>query len=250
MKIALGCAGLLLTLATSASATQLNIAWDNCVGDGGTVDKAFACNTNSGRSTLVLSLVTPTGGISRMTGAEALVYVATSNGAVDLPMWWSTFNAGTCREPGLSANTIISDNAVHCLDGWSGQASAQALAAYWIDWDGPGTARIDMGAGLPEGTSLTLDDTDEYFLFNCRIAYSGTVGGACPGCSSPACLLFHGLDIAQSSGDVNQFVATGPRTMVSWQGGGASIPYFPYCPASQATPAARRTWGEIKSLYR
>ncbi|HTR97839.1 MAG TPA: hypothetical protein VMH61_08055 [Candidatus Acidoferrales bacterium] len=232
------CALLLLTASVSArAATSLNIGWSDCVGDGGTLDKTFACNTNSGSATLVLSF-TPPAPIPQLSGAQAFVYLATSNGSAALPLWWSMFNAGTCRGNVLSANAVISDAAVNCLDTWSAEAGVAGISAYTMNWDGPGAALIEMVASVPPNELQSLDATSEWFLFNVKITYAATVGTSCTGCSSPATLIFRELDVSQPIG-VGDFRLTtaGPRSLATWQGG-------------FATPAQNKSWGMLKSLYR
>ncbi|HTR97836.1 MAG TPA: hypothetical protein VMH61_08040 [Candidatus Acidoferrales bacterium] len=245
-KLLLLSGALLLMSVAVASAAQLNIAWTNCVGDAGATDKTFACNTNNGNATAVLSFTPPTGGIPQMSGAEAYVYVATSNGASALPLWWSMFNAGTCRASALTANASIPSSAANCFDAWNAQAGVAGVAAYNMSWNGPGTALIDCAAAVPPSQLQSLDDQSEWFLFNVKIAYTGTVGPTCPGCSTPACLYFAKLDVSEPVG-VGDFhmTASGPRTFATWQGGGIGLPG---CPA--ATPTNNKSWGQLKSLYR
>ena len=245
-KLLLLCGALMLMSVAIAQASALNVAWTNCAGDGGTTDKAYACNNNNGSATMVLSFQAPTGGVPQMSGAEAFVYVATSNGASALPAWWSMFNSGTCRPSVLSANATVPSSAVNCFDAWNASAGVAGVAAYNMNWNGPGTALIDCAAAVPPSQLQTLDDTSEWFLFNIKITYAGSVGTACPGCSTPACILFHDLLVTEPVGVGDFHInAAGPRTYCTWQGGGVGLPG---CPA--ATPTNNKSWGALKSLYR
>jgi len=246
-KLFLLCVALLLMSVAVAQAEQLNIAWTNCIGDGGTVDKTSACTSNNGTAgILVLSFTPPSGGIPTMSGAEAFLYVATSNGASALPKWWDMFNAGTCRQAALTGNVAISSSAANCFDGWSGAALVGGVIGYTENYNGPGSAMIDCAAAVPATALQNLDDASEWFLFNVKIANTASVGTACPGCLSPACILFHNLDVTQPVG-VGDFhlTASGPRTFATWQGGALGAPG---CPA--ATPTSNKSWGALKTLYR
>jgi len=244
-KLLLLCGALLLMSAAVAQAAQLNIAWTNCTSDGGTTDKTSACTSNSGSQTLVVSFVAPSGGIGQMSGAEAYLYVATSNGTAALPKWWDSFNSGTCRTSAITGNVVLPGTASNCLDAWSG-IGVGGLIGYNENANGPGTVLVDMAAAVPSSSLQAIDDADEYFLFNLKIANTGTAGTACPGCLTPACILFHNLDVTQPVG-VGDFhmTASGPRTFATWQGGSVGLPG---CPA--ATPTNNKSWGALKSLYR
>ena len=51
--------GVLAWAPAFAADPDLELAWSDCQGDGGGRNLAFACNTNSGRETLVASFVSP-----------------------------------------------------------------------------------------------------------------------------------------------------------------------------------------------
>ena len=44
---------LVIAVAYNAQAGTLNLRWNDCFGDGGVVNRMFACDTNSGSETLV-----------------------------------------------------------------------------------------------------------------------------------------------------------------------------------------------------
>ncbi|HTR97840.1 MAG TPA: hypothetical protein VMH61_08060 [Candidatus Acidoferrales bacterium] len=248
--------------ATSATPSgELNMAWTNCSVDAGTSDKAFACNTNNGSATLVLSFTAPTAPpIDSLSGAEA--YVDLISASSPLSQWWSMFNSGTCRQSALTGNATIPGSAANCFDAWNAQAGVAGVAAYTIGalsndavaGNLPGVnsgniaqvACIDIGAAVPPSQLQQLQGGQEYFVFNVKVAYTGTVGGACAGCSDPVCLSFSHLRISQPVGIGDWWITTpGPSQTgmnVTWQGGaGANC---------SAVPTKTKTWGALKSMYR
>src|SRR5262245_24181409 len=104
-------AGLLSPLVGHAAG--VNLRWDQCLGDGGVPNKAFACNTNNGARAMVASFVIPAA-MTSFAGEEVIVDLATA--APSLPNWWQFFNAGSCRQNSLVVNANVSPTAVNCVD--------------------------------------------------------------------------------------------------------------------------------------
>jgi hypothetical protein len=63
---------LLLALPALASAGPLKLRWDNCWGDGGVMNKTFACDVNTGQNALVASLV-PDGSLHDIEDMESRI---------------------------------------------------------------------------------------------------------------------------------------------------------------------------------
>jgi len=78
----------------AATPPGVNIRWDNCYDDGGSLNKMFACDTNDGSERLVLSFVLDAAK-SDVAGQEIVVDITTTGPA--LPSWWQFKNPGTCR---------------------------------------------------------------------------------------------------------------------------------------------------------
>ena len=85
-----------LALASVAGAVPnpcgVNVRWANCLGDGGTSNRAFACNTNAGSERIVCSYQTDVV-IPNVSGAEITIDIRAN--AASLPLWWQFKNAGT-----------------------------------------------------------------------------------------------------------------------------------------------------------
>src|SRR5207249_417342 len=85
-------ASLIATAASPATLPGINIRWDNCFSDGGTMNKTFACNTNVGAERAILSVQLDTG----MTGVSGMeIRISLKAVASTLPAWWEFFNVGT-----------------------------------------------------------------------------------------------------------------------------------------------------------
>src|SRR5262245_14527636 len=113
-KVTLLC-GLLLaiTAGVAAAAPGVNIRWTACAGDGGAINRTFACTSNTGQNLLTMSFQVGED-ILQASGQEIVVDLA-SAGAT-LPAWWQMVNSGTCRQGALAVNTAISAAAVNCID--------------------------------------------------------------------------------------------------------------------------------------
>lgn len=227
-----------------------NLRWNNCFGDNGAINRAFACDTNTGTEVLVGSWV-PAWDLTGMSGAEVVIDLASAG--TSLPAWWSFRNAGTCRQAALAMNFIPLPSNVVCMD-WAAGQSAGGIGAYQIGGRGANTARIVAAIAVPSSALANLIGRKEYFAFNLNINHSKTVGtGACAGCTTPVCIVFNRMKMTTQVAAHDTYVQ-GPSNLTdsdyaTWQGG-AGVSSFggTGCPA--ATPTKRETWGAVKSLYR
>jgi len=242
---------LLLLLPALGSAGELNLRWNACWGDGGIMNRTFACTSNSGASVLVGSFVPPLD-ILQVSGLQCVVDLAVAGGS--LPAWWQFKNTGTCRQSSLVYSTTPPLTAVNCVE-WD--SAVGTLVSYTTDLFGPGSARvIGASAALPAPADLTAGQ--EYFAFSLIVSNQNTVGsGACAGCSLGACIGLKQitLTVPPPAGTVDLFVsnnATSDDRLATWQGGAGVLvrksELYLNCP--QATPARGRAWGEVKALYR
>lgn len=238
-----------ITVSSVAHAAGINMAWTDCKADGGPSNRAFACNTNTGTNTLVVSFVAPAG-VTAMSGNELVIDVISTTSP--LPNWWQFKNASTCRQTALSTNFVPPGSLINCIDAWSGQA-AGGIGAYTQTAPGGGWsipsineaqhARMVIAIATPAPGPIDVDL--EYFSGNVLINNSKTVGtGACAGCTDPICIVLNSLKITQDVG-LGDFTLSTPVTansnMVTFQGSGADC---------NAVPVRNTTWGSVKSLYR
>jgi hypothetical protein len=249
-KVTLLC-GLLLAVSASVAAANpgVGIRWSACLSDGGTLNKAFACNANTGGSQIIgtFELGADLGSTS---GEEIIIDLASAS--TPLPDWWGFFNAGTCRQGALAISPAAPLTAANCLD-WAGGLATAGIGAYQIGKRGPNTARIVAASAVPPASLQDLTSATEYFSFALSITNVKTVGtGACAGCLDPVCIVFNSLNMTTPI-LANNVKLTGPSNgtdsnYCTWQGGaGVVTPGGSGCPA--ATPTKNATWGQVKALY-
>jgi len=217
----------------------VNLAWNDCPAEGGLANLDFGCGTNTGVNQAVASFVLPADA-PQVVGIYAVIDVQ----GEALPAWWS-MQSGGCRYGALSYSTdFTAENygaSSHCFDVWQGQAIGGL--DYALNYGGdPGHARFRIVAAVPGNEAKSLVAGREYYGFRMTMNNSKSSGAtSCAGCTSPVTLALSLLQIAQPYG-VGDFNLTAPitRNTATWQGTGGS----------GVTPVARRTWGQIKNLYR
>jgi len=260
-KLILLCGALLALDVTVAAAAQgLNLRWQACIGDGGAFNRAFACDSNTAPSHVLVGGFELGLDMANVSGDEIVIDLSTADFYIQ--PWWQFRNAGSCRLASLALNTTISPAAVACAD-WGNGLSVGGVGAYilggansfpylWLG--GANTARIVAATAVPYDALSQLFAGQEYFSFNVVIDNAKTVGtGACLGCQSPACITFNSLHLTTPVA-ANDRKLTGPANLtdgnfVTWQGGGGVwSERGDGCPA--ATPTRKQTWGAVKSLYR
>jgi hypothetical protein len=242
-KASLLCVALLALSATSAFAGGLNLGWNNCVGDGGTSNKSFACASNTGSNVMVASFI-PTMTSSTVNGNEIVVDLQAAGSS--LPAWWQFKNAGTCRSTSLSVSPTVPATAVNCVDEFAGQATA-GIGAYNIGFGGANRARLVIAEAVPASALTSVAPGSEYFSINVAVSNSKTVGtGACAGCTTPVCIVLNSIKLTAGGGLLDEFIGNvAVSNSVTWQGGAIDGNGCPLAVATHNT-----TWGAVKSLYR
>jgi hypothetical protein len=224
--------GLLAIVAAGRAFAQsggINLAWNNCLGEGGVTDRTRAC-TNAGINDLYLSFVVPQD-IPTCQSSEGILDVQVASQTI--PSWW------------LDSNR------------WGGMAPVGGLCAAWYEPapSGPLTSgpsivqtapwrlRIRFSVSVLPGEEQTVLAGQEYLSHVIRLRFnSGTSND--PGCMTPACFVANEL-LLQQPGTLPATRLQSPYISqhATWRGGG-----FILCPA--AVPAKLYTWGSIKALYR
>ena len=262
----------LLLLALTAGPTLaapnpfgLNLTWDQCHGDGGTANRLFACNTNTGVERLVTSFVVdqPVQNINAM---EIYVHIASDSPV--LPQWWSMKNAGTCRPTSLTFASLPPNPASTVCFDWANGQAVSGVGFYNIGSPGANAARMAAVSAVPIGSGLVLDPGVQYFTGSFQINHQKTVGtGACSGCQIPVCIYYSYMRLFvddQTSAPylvLNTPANTPNSQLATWQSGqfvglqpncdpvtGVCSPSF-IC-STQPVDSRASTWGAVKSLYR
>jgi hypothetical protein len=239
MKKTLLIAGALLALTASmASATGINLYWNDCSPAGGGVgvsDQLNPCTANTGAFLLYASL-NPAPGIEACVGEEGVIDLQTS--AAALSPWWQMRSDG-CRPTSISTQFAFS--VFNCGDPWNGQALGGMDYAY----SGPNRARIRTVCAQPIATAGPLAAGTEYYMFAVKIDKVKSTGtGNCAGCLDAACLVLNSIKITQPTGTAGgdpTYSTPDQSQFATYRGGSAMC---------LATPNQNRTWGSVKALYR
>jgi hypothetical protein len=239
-------AALLLALPwPDAHAQYAHMAWDNCTAEGGSQLRTFACNTNTGSHTLVVSFEWPLPeasllGIDLDLHVLGMEYICVHCPLYPLPSYWLP-----CRSSAISVVTDFTgppfSTSAACIDIF--QARAASGWTYIAPTVGdPGRARIRAVAGLLADQQATLTPGVEYYAYQIRFTNEKTVGeGACSGCCTAVTVALSTLRVIyqEGSGDptsVNLFGTEYPR----WQGSNSIC----------VTSTTSQNWGRVKALYR
>ena len=242
----------------------VNIRWDQCFDDGGTANKVFACDTNSGSERLVASFVVD----REMPDVRSLeFYIQLAGANASWPAWWTFRNAGTCRQFSLALELVPPPGSVNCSDWASGLAAGGV--SFSMGSQGLNTvAQVSGTTGI--SGAATLEPDVEYFLGTLVINHAKTVGtGACGGCDVPVCVIFSQMHVSTSTGANDLWMWNGANwegsQIVSWQNSyvagtvissinpGAGAPQhksITSCVPYSTTSARRPSWGAVKALYR
>jgi len=254
MKKAILLCGMLLALTASVThAAGVNMRWDACFGEGGPVNKTFACNTNNFGNPLVLSFEIDAP-LNQMTGDVLVIDLASTS--LTLPAWWTFIDPSSCRPSALSIAAV--NGTASCID-WSNLQASMNIAAYDVGAHGPNTARIKCLNAVKATQVKNVGPGIEYIVAALTINNDLTTGaGACGGCQTPVCLVFNSCELDTLDPAVSvllDFPAhTGPAVTdhsdyAAWQGGGVPIVNGRQgCPL--AVPTRNATWGSVKALYR
>jgi hypothetical protein len=246
----------------AVSPPGVNIRWDNCYDDGGSANRVFACDTNSGSEQLVCSFVLASP-MSDVSGNEIVVDIVA--GSAGLPAWWALRNIGSCRQTSLTQSLTPPAGSVNCTD-WAGGFASGGIGAYNLGFFGPNSARIVAATAVPASNLASLAANVEYFSMSFLINHAKTVGtGACAGCNVPVCILFQSLNLVTPVSANNRKLYTGANYQGSqialWQNAyatGVSL----NCPNNRPcettfgcttydpTGTHGSTWGAVKALYR
>lgn len=243
----------------------LNLTWEQCYGDGGTANRLFACNTNSGVERLVTSFVVD----QQIANVNAMeIYVNIASDSATLPAWWSMKNTGTCRPTSLTFTTTPPDPASTVCFDWSNAGAVSGIAFYNIGVAGANTVKMAALSAVAIGSGIVLDPGVQYFTGSFVINHAKTVGtGACSGCQVPACLHYSYMRLFVEDQPSTPYLvlntpANTPNSQVAtWQSGqvvglqpncdpvtGVCSPSF-IC-STQPVNSRPSTWGAVKSLYR
>jgi hypothetical protein len=237
-------AGLLLG---APAAAQLRLAWDDC-GEFGHQTETFACRTNEGTHSLILSFEAPSG-VTEMTGMYGEIHLIFPSSPI--PDWWAI---GACRPASvLTGDADFTTGPGSCLDYWQGRAQGAIVfdvGGVYDSW----LAKVRFVQALPAEERGPLTAGSRYYAMRFTLKNSGTVGAdACGGCAVSAVMVPHEILIAQPMGIGDHVLRFGygfehPYDGVAvWECAHLYAGGWGFC---EPTPALPLTWGRVKSLYR
>jgi len=239
---------------------HVKLAWNTCHEDGGAFNRTFACDTNTGTVTLVLS-VTPPVNLPQFNGFVATIMGLPVDGAV--PSWWQLQTAG-CRPGAMAFSFVPPAGASACVDPWIGMGIGGINYEYPYNYYSPSpVVRLRAVAALSSGTR-SLDAGTGYFLIRLTIPLAASTGaGSCADCASAMCFGVSGVLLTQPLGLGDVSVLTPQYStnsdIVTWQAGAVmrrewlrdtGHPPIKSFQCLSETPVKRPSWGGIKSLYR
>ena len=242
-----------------AHAGAVNLRWNQCWGDGGAINKNFACDTNLGSHVLVASFVSPYAPFDAMR-LESVLDIAVASQV--LPAWWHVdADPSSCRRLALSTSIAIPATAVNCADWASGQGVGPFVTLA-VDDFAPYRLRLRLSTSTPFGVLTGIVQGQEYFAYQLSLRNLKTVGAdACSGCGLGACIGLKSIGLVLPDDGGTMFLAPGfspgvpgsvDDAVATWQGGGdllrPRLHHTTDCPA--ATPVRNSTWGAVKGMYR
>lgn len=233
----------LLFFATATPARAqggINLFWNGC-SDGGATTRTFACNSVGAGFTLDLSVVVPHD-MPRFAAATARLDFILD--AAVIPPWWEVWPGG-CRAGQLGMTFDPYLNVTNCYDLWQATPTVSTFEIVPGSYV-PNQFRVTgTGAVLPGGELHLLADGTELWFAKITILRGKTVGPTvCEGCLVGACVRLNDCHLQQADGLASWIVSNpAQNNWVSWQSG------YP-TPCLLYTPAANRTWGAVKGLYR
>jgi len=239
-----------------AHAGSVKLRWDQCWGDGGVMNRNFACDTNVGSNALVGSFVSPVAR-SDAAGMQGVLDIAVATS--QLPAWWHVESSApaACRYQALTGSLAIPEAAANCED-WAQGHGLGPFVTYEIDLATLYRVRLRLETSVPFGLETEIVPGREYFAFRLTLNNLRTVGGSsCSGCAFGACLALNGITVVCADRGNNVSLHPGIGTgsvddgLATWQGGGSITrpgPSYTDCP--RATPVRNSTWGTVKALYR
>jgi hypothetical protein len=227
----------MLVLAASPARAGVNLFWENCGSEGGIVLETFACDINTGAHTLVASFVSEAD-FPQLVGFEAVVDLCSMGNP--FPDWWQFQADGSCRQSALTASADFSNSpGLNCHDLWGG-GGGPTLLSYVVSPGSWNKARAVV-TYFPLQLSDIMAGT-EYYGFKLRVANTNTIGtDACTGCTIPICFVLNQIRLI-SSNSTTDLTSPDMNYAAHWQ---QTVPGCPFI-----VPAANRTWGQVKSLYR
>lgn len=233
--------GLAFATGTAFAQGGMNLSWNDC-GASGAELRFFACDTNTGNSTLYVSATAPAP-MPQLNGVSIVIDVMTDAAAIS--PWWQ-LGTGGCRS-GTLTPALDFTSEVSCADPWTSHAAG---GVQWTSgFNGPNRPRLRGVAAIAGSTSAP---DGEMYLFAFRFSNLKSTGaGSCDGCMDKMLFILSSVQMTQPAG-AGDYTITSPlqRQTASWRCTGFDPLHGGPPTFSCTTPVKQPSWGAIKSLYR
>src|SRR5262245_26901480 len=243
----------MVAMATSAHAVGgIDLSVGACPGNPGAIKDVVPIDCASGNSIVILGTWAPAEAITNLVALDGVLelYVA---GGLDGAGFWDLAELPNRDEFGCNAGALSSNQArpatgcetPNTYKGcWDPIGSGTAVAAFYYPTDARGSiVRIAFTCYRP--TLLSVSAGEKLFGFQLIIDGRNAVevGGTCAGCDQAATLTWIEATPG-ANGPPNPTILSSPTG--NFQGFGLQLSLD----GSVPVPTVKRTWGQLKSLYR
>ncbi len=245
--------GVLMLIGASvalAAAPGVNLGWSTDLGcwpESGTADKTFACNSNTGNSTMVASFAI---GVDMPDYYGVQCILDGQSESATLPDWWQLSNTGSCRPTALSTSADFTTAPQStCVDAFLGLAQG-GIGAYQteqypppqpLNVPAPNRLRLKVAYGIVDPVAITAGT--EYYAFRATVTNAKTVGSpSCAGCATAVTMVLNEIRVVPTlQANAILLYNASANQCITWQA--TTVP-------CASVPTRNRTWGEVKALYR
>lgn len=240
----------------------LNMSWQQCDASLGStgLNQAPTCASNSTFAgvvgtpftsrVLMASFIYPAV-MTSLSATDMLVDFDTAPGP-GISCWWNFSLSNPFRAAAISLN-LTSDVDGNCGDYWITMPSGVPVLAFSRLTPHPtlgaSAMRLDLvaAASAVEGAAAVQPAPgDEVHNFTLRITPAASLGAACPGCLTAACVSFQQTILYRNDGPPVKITNPSTRKFAQWRGGVTFRPGI----CDLQVPTESKTWGSVKTLYR
>jgi hypothetical protein len=248
-----------LLLGSPALAASIHLQWNDCAaGPTSKTIETFLCQDDTSTFHLV-GTVTLDSQLTAVTSVECYVDFMSSGGG-PLSDWWQ-LQSGGCREGSLVAQPRkVPEGA--CTNLWPSSVVGIYRFEYPHCCFALYAGRLEMVYAVPASSALAPTIGTEYYVFDVTIDAAHTIqagNAACGGCSQSLCIAFFLANLNEPLG-LPQLDVPSETAIVSWRCPATASVFtnawngragMTACTLGDCTsPAERRSWGQIKTLYR
>ena len=194
MRFLLACA--LLAFAAAPAHAYINLAWNDCYGQG-TAAQSITFDCAAGGPYLLIGQFQTPAPIGNFVAMDIVIDMS-FEGQTSVPAFWQ-FQSGGCNETGIqyssdrsSAGTCMTGNSTPW--GSTGGCGAALITGYQIGLHGPGSARLlATTANECSGPINLKGPPTQYFGFYLDFIMGNALesGGSCAGCSTPVDIVWN-----------------------------------------------------------